>query len=216
MRKMTELLELSAVGPIDVGGIPETYADDSELVYEGAEAKEVFDQVTRTVTYNFARDIRQIVRQLEVSGPPPNRLDLVKEQLDATFAIAERRGEIDKVIQVIQACIQKVWLPHSVDEINLTLSTARCIEESGDVDGAISHIFEQFDALLRAGRFELVNEALAAIQVDRFSIDLLMSLLTITLAAKKKLPRRSSFFCDVKKHIILLGEFEENLLVGLD
>ena len=48
------------------------------------------------------------------------------------------------------------------------------------------------------------------------SAHVLLALLTITLAAKRKLPDRADFFARAEGTLRRRGELEEGLLVGLD
>ena len=77
-------------------------------------------------------------------------------------------------------------------------------------------IYDRVDELMREGRFQILDEILSHIRVNKMTVDVLLGLLTATLPAKKKLPSRPSFFREAERSIKDRGELEEGLLTGLD
>ena len=55
-------------------------------------------------------------------------------------------------------------------------------------------VYGAIDSLLTAGQYELVDGLLFGIKTAVVDPDVLMTLLTVTLAAASKLPRRNLFF----------------------
>lgn len=67
-------------------------------------------------------------------------------------------------------------------------------------DAEIDKIYDDIDTLLCDGEFELVNKYLNPdFHISR-DIDYLITILTITLAAKSKLPNRKLFFDETLKY----------------
>lgn len=88
--------------------------------------------------------------------------------------------------------------------------------ECSNVDDALDVIFDTIDDALLDGKFKECNQALASININEWSTDLLGGILSITLAASHKLPERVAFFRKVRNAIIKRGELEPGLLDGLE
>ncbi len=73
-----------------------------------------------------------------------------------------------------------------------------------DLQGATDKIFETVDRLLLAGAFTDCNEILRLIDLHRLPTALMRSFLTITAAAKDKLPARKAFYNQVLRETIRL------------
>lgn len=72
------------------------------------------------------------------------------------------------------------------------LSRMRTVAES-DIDAALDLAFRRIDEWLRASFFERCDHVLQRVDAGTFHEDLLVGLLTITFAAKDKLPARARF-----------------------
>ena len=96
------------------------------------------------------------------------------------------------------------------------LARADRLDKLGKTDTALDIIYDQVDEMLLAGRFEDVNRCLRDVKTDSYSVHVLLALLTITLAAKRKLPDRAGFYVRAADTLSMRGELEEGLLVGLD
>lgn len=68
------------------------------------------------------------------------------------------------------------------------------LDYHGKVDAALDHLFEWVDDELQAGMFQTVDDLLFAVQPDRCGTTLLLGILTITGAAREKLPSRARFY----------------------
>jgi hypothetical protein len=64
----------------------------------------------------------------------------------------------------------------------------------GPLDATMDFIFTTVDDWFWAGKFADVDEALRLADLDRLGVDLMLSLLTITLGARSKLKERTQFF----------------------
>ncbi len=64
----------------------------------------------------------------------------------------------------------------------------------GDIPGATDRIFDHIDRLLCNSMFSVCNETLKRIDPSRLPSSLRRSFLTITAAAKDKLPARATFY----------------------
>jgi len=85
---------------------------------------------------------------------------------------------------------------------------------------AIDVVFNTIDDLLLAGEFDSVNQMLQDLiefGVERLSDTLIVAFLTITLAAKSKLPARQPLFDKIEKHFEKTHSNEDvfKLLQGL-
>ncbi len=96
------------------------------------------------------------------------------------------------------------------------LDGARRLESRGAVDAALDLIYDQVDEMLKAGKFDQVNQLLSTVEANSLSLDLLLGLLTVTLPARCRLPARSRLFREAETVLKLRGEWEEGLLTGLE
>ena len=79
----------------------------------------------------------------------------------------------------------------------------------------IDLIYDVVDAMLRDGRFDLVDGMLMEVNLQG-DADTLLAYLTVTLPAKSKLDQRAHFFACVEQELKLRGEWRETLLAGLE
>jgi len=87
---------------------------------------------------------------------------------------------------------------------------ATTLVAAGETDRAIDIIYDTIDELLLAGKFEKVDEELAAVPMTA-PPDVLLSYATITLAAAPDLRQRAAFM----ERISALDIWEPNDLAGL-
>lgn len=79
-----------------------------------------------------------------------------------------------------------------------------------DLQSATDRIFKYIDDLLLAGAFPLCNEILKRADVKRLPTALMRSFLTITAAAKERLPARDAFYRDAFAEMVRLkGDAEK-------
>lgn len=74
----------------------------------------------------------------------------------------------------------------------------------GDLQAATDKIFDTVDRLLLEGAFPVCDEILRRVDVQRLPTALMRSFLTITAAAKDKLPARKAFYNQVLAEMIRL------------
>ena len=96
------------------------------------------------------------------------------------------------------------------------LEVALGLQFSGRTDDALDVIYDVFDDTMLDGGFQQLDAAIKAIDVLRFSTDLLLGILTITRAAKSKLASRAEFFECARQVIQDRGELTPRLLIGLE
>lgn len=139
------------------------------------------------------------------------RSDELNERLAMLVREAERIGRLPQDVESqLRIAISKGKPSESF------IRHARRLDERGQTDIALDLIFDQIDEMLLAGQFECVNELLADIPTDKYSLELLLGILTATLPAKNRMPVRAAFFERVSRTLENRGERNEGLLVGLD
>jgi hypothetical protein len=95
----------------------------------------------------------------------------------------------------------------------LAMSQAAAID--GKIAIAIDILGTRLDEEMRAKRFSLIDEVLANVNTDQYHTDVLMTLLTVTLPAKSKLPSRVSFFSKMEGTLTFRSELRPGILDGL-
>lgn len=80
----------------------------------------------------------------------------------------------------------------------------------------IDHIYDMVDDHFLDGKFHSINVWLKTVNIRKRSTDELIAILTAINPGKDKLEYHRSFFMEVKEEIIRRGEFEDNLLTGLE
>ena len=89
--------------------------------------------------------------------------------------------------------------------------------DAKDIDQATDILFQDIDNLLSSGEFDLCNELIQNIDLDRFDTNLLVGLLSITYAAHDKLPYRKQLYAKIE---FIFNIYEPDrinaLLVGLN
>jgi hypothetical protein len=136
-------------------------------------------------------------------------------RLAAAYCQAEENGTADELKAGIVRAISlstKATPPEPED----FLDRARRLDQRGRTDAALDIVYDQIDEMLLAGKVGEVDQRLANADTSRYSVDLLLALLTITLAAKPHLPSRAVFFTRADATLRARGEWEESLLVGLE
>lgn len=86
----------------------------------------------------------------------------------------------------------------------------------GSIQAALDIIYDYVDELLCNGEFSKLDEELSAVDTKDISVDILIGILTATLPAKNKLLSREHLFKSVKQVLIVRGEYEDDLLLGLE
>jgi hypothetical protein len=88
--------------------------------------------------------------------------------------------------------------------------------DQGERDAALDLVYMQVDALLKDGRFDLVDSILKNTEIERLGTDLLLALLTTTLPARDKLVERGTFFERTERLLKRRGKWRPTLLAGLE
>ena len=100
---------------------------------------------------------------------------------------------------------------HDYFGLAAAIGIAKLLEKFDQTDKAIDTIFEKFDAYLCQGKFDKIDRTLREADVDSLSAQLIVSLLSITLAAKNKLPARAGLFARAEASLIARGEPEQRV-----
>jgi len=87
--------------------------------------------------------------------------------------------------------------------IDTFLEEVYSLARMGDIPGATDKIFDRIDRLLCDGYFRVCNQILKRVEPQKLPSSLRRSFLTITAAAKQKLPARNGFY---EKALQLLGQ----------
>lgn len=88
--------------------------------------------------------------------------------------------------------------------------------EAGKTRPAISLLFREVDERFHSGEFSLCNEELKEIDLKRLSPSLLVGLLSITLAAKEKLPYRKELVQKIEDQLrFLCPDRVDRMMKGL-
>lgn len=77
--------------------------------------------------------------------------------------------------------------------------------EAGKIDKGIDILFDEIDDLLCAGEFDTCNDTLKLFDLEKLDSNLLVGLLSITYAAKDKLPYRSEMVEKIRSRLKLLA-----------
>jgi len=84
-------------------------------------------------------------------------------------------------------------------------------------DEAVDILFDHVDDLLIAGQFTKCDELLQTIDLKRLDANLIVAVLSITLAAAEHLPYRERLLVRVKERLSIIASGRvERLLSGLD
>jgi hypothetical protein len=123
----------------------------------------------------------------------------------------------DRILGQLAEGAEMIW-PGSA-KLNLEygfLQRAERLEKLGNVDAALDLIYDQINWRLKEQKFYETDQLLQNINVADHSVDLLLGLLTATLPARSKLRSRAQFFSEVEAVLKERGQWEDNLLVGLE
>lgn len=89
-------------------------------------------------------------------------------------------------------------------------------DKSSMFDHAIDLVFKNINNMFLDGKFDDVDNLLKLVNVKQYSANVLLALLTITLCAKNKLPRRRMFYEKVKHQLVATEIYDDAILAGLD
>ena len=100
----------------------------------------------------------------------------------------------------------------AIDEF---LQNIYALAQQDDLQGATDRIFETIDRLLLFQAFDACDDVLRRVDISRLPAALMRSLLTITYAARDRLPARKLFYDRVRSEIIRLkGEEKADRLLA--
>src|SRR5689334_1544511 len=95
------------------------------------------------------------------------------------------------------------------------VSRAQRLDRQGHCDEAWDLIYDSFDEALQQGRFQELDQVLAHIGSKDLSMDILLGILTATLAVRTKLPSRAALYQKIQDMLGHQGKYEPGLLAGL-
>ena len=135
------------------------------------------------------------------------------------YALALPPGDRELVAVALQDSLETDRNPAGrVGDTDATdfLARADRLDRLGRTDSALDLIYSHIDEMLLAGNFTEVDNRLVSAKCNVYSVDVLLALLTITYAAKRRLPHRQEFYARVERSIRERDEWEEWLLYGLE
>jgi len=80
----------------------------------------------------------------------------------------------------------------------------------------LDEIYSWADDLMKAGRFQYLDMAIATFHPEDMTTDNLLGVLTATLPARSRLPSRKAFYEATERVLTARGEMEPGLLKGLE
>lgn len=86
------------------------------------------------------------------------------------------------------------------------ISSVYLLDATGERDACTDRIFQHIDSLLLDGKFEQCDRLLREIELSYLTTSAMRSFLTITHAAKDKLPSWYTFYLSVRRHMIPLKD----------
>lgn len=155
-------------------------------------------------------------KEIELSA---RALQFAAEQGNAEWLDASVAEAIDRLVSrggIREAPRERVSPSPCSSPTEDFLDRARRLDELDRTDSALDVIYNHVDEMLLAGRFAEIDGRLASVDCDRYSVDLLLALLTISHAAKRHLPQRPNFHTRAEKSIRDRGQWEDGLLLGLE
>lgn len=103
-----------------------------------------------------------------------------------------------------------------VIEIKNIIEDARQLEKKGDSDQSLDLIYDHFDKLFWSASWTVADDILRDVKVSKYSLDILLAILTSTLPAADKLPSRKTIFNNIENELRSRDELDNTLLVGLE
>ena len=125
-----------------------------------------------------------------------------------------RETLVKRLTRYVDVAGMTVLALHSKDLID-RISLAMKLEESGSIASAIDIIYREIDSRLRKGKFPECDRALRSLSPNCLSNHVIIAILSITLAASKKLASRPQFFAMARKEFKARGLDSGSLIDGL-
>ena len=164
------------------------------------------------------------IRWFKISGSELNQLIETVVQIDFSQFKCEVRSETasatavdDSISNILESGVGD--FSGEVDDVILDLlTTIYGLDQQRDEDHAIDVIFERMNSLLVEGRFNVCDRILAEVDLAKIPPVLMVSLLTITAAARTKLKHRAQFFSHVQAALARQrgAKAANRLLAGLE
>ncbi len=96
------------------------------------------------------------------------------------------------------------------------LNKAKDIDRVGKSDEALDIVYDNIDKMLSNNNFIGVDSLLSEIDINEYSVDMLLGLLTSTLPAKNKLENRKYLLELATENVLNAGVYGVEIFVGLD
>lgn len=113
-------------------------------------------------------------------------LEALREVIDAYL----EDGDFRRFVPVQRGSFEPIAIKQPTSTF---IDTVYEYQKKGDLDGGVDYIFSVLNSWLYKGEFNLADYVLAIIDEKKLESDLLLSFLTITRAARDKLPSRSKY-----------------------
>lgn len=158
--------------------------------------------------YQVSHDaIARIWQRVEQRMPQTSTQTIRKELFDA----------LESLLPGAKNSATRIGLDESDNDTQESfLVRAVRLDKHGHTDAALDLIYDAADDMMARGDFGRLDELLRDADVDQMSVDVLIGLLTATLAGKSRLPSRKNLFDRIVNRLESRGEMEEGLLVGLE
>lgn len=89
------------------------------------------------------------------------------------------------------------------------------LKQMNNSDGALDRIFDFANQAMFDGEFDELDKVLKEVDVEEYSLDVLIGFLTATLPAASKLTHRTGLRRRIRKEAWRRKEWQKNLLDGL-
>lgn len=99
-----------------------------------------------------------------------------------------------------------------MDQINL--QKAYELDQHGETEKMLDFIYDTIDQAFRNGEFDLVNNALPSLDLEKYSVDFLLGILCSIMPARSKLSHTNSLIDKIKK-IFSERQIDPRILIGL-
>lgn len=108
------------------------------------------------------------------------------------------------LFELFQKCnsefiIQEEFINH-INSSNFFIKLGRVYSQTS-IDETLDFIFKTIDKMLLEGEFDLCDKILSHVIVENFSIDILLSIATVTFPWRLKLSCRENYIRKLKKHL---------------
>jgi hypothetical protein len=145
-----------------------------------------------------------------------------RDAINNVFRVLRRQGTEEQQISAIAKAVSEEMRASASSQSESShpsesfLARAKRLDDRGATDSALDLVYDAIDELMKTGELLILDSTLRDMQVQEYSLDLLLGVLTATLPVRTRLSARKGFFQRVKGHASELGETDPGLLAGLE